>query len=172
MNTIIQLFEESVKKFGSNPYLWEKNSDKYEPLSYQDLHKDVKHLAAGLYALEIDKGDRIGLLSEGRNAWVLSELGILFTGAVNVPLSVKLDAQNELKFRLIHSESRFVIVSKNHLEKIRLIKDQIETLEKVIVIDDDADLIGDEVYLSDIINLGSILADEDQKKLNKIQQEI
>ena len=172
MNTIIQLFEESVKKFGSNPYLWEKNSDKYEPLSYQDLYKDVKHLAAGLYALEIDKGDRIGLLSEGRNAWVLSELGILFTGAVNVPLSVKLDAQNELKFRLIHSESRFVIVSKNHLEKIRLIKDQIETLEKVIVIDDDADLIGDEVYLSDIINLGSILADEDQKKLNKIQQEI
>jgi len=172
MNTIIQLFEESVKKFGSNPYLWEKNSDKYEPLSYQDLHKDVKHLAAGLYALEIDKGDRIGLLSEGRNAWVLSELGILFTGAVNVPLSVKLDAQNELKFRLIHSESRFVIVSKNHLEKIRLIKDQIETLEKVIVIDDDADLIGDEVYLSDIINLGSILADEDQEKLNKIQQEI
>ena len=172
MNTIIQLFEESVKKFGSNPYLWEKNSDKYEPLSYQDLHKDVKHLAAGLYALEIDKGDRIGLLSEGRNAWVLSELGILFTGAVNVPLSVKLDAQNELKFRLIHSESRFVIVSKNHLEKIRLIKDQIETLEKVIVIDDDAELIDDEVYLSDIINLGSILADEDQKKLNKIQQEI
>jgi len=172
MNTIIQLFEESVKKFGSNPYLWEKTTDKYEPLSYQDLYKDVKFLAAGLYALEINKGDRIGLLSEGRNAWVLSELGILFTGAVNVPLSVKLDAQNELKFRLIHSEARFVIVSKNHLEKIRSIKDQIETLEKVIVIDDDAELIGDEVYLSDIINLGSILADEDQKKLNAIQQEI
>ncbi|MDQ2178892.1 long-chain fatty acid--CoA ligase [Marinifilum sp. D714] len=172
MNTIIQLFEESVKKYGSNPYLWEHTGEKYESLSYKELHKQVKLLAYGLYASGIDKGDRIGLLSEGRNAWVLSELGILFAGAVNVPLSVKLDAQNELKFRLIHSEAKYVIVSKNHLEKIRLIKDEIKTLEKIIVIDEDIEVDGIEVFLSDIMSLGEILAEDDKNDLDKIQQEI
>ncbi|WP_321281172.1 AMP-binding protein [Marinifilum fragile] len=172
MNTIIQLFEESVKKYGSNPYLWEHTGKKYESLSYKELHKQVKLLAYGLYASGIDKGDRIGLLSEGRNAWVLSELGILFSGAVNVPLSVKLDAQNELKFRLVHSEAKYVIVSKNHLEKIRLIKDDIKTLKQIIVIDEDVEVDGIEVYLSDIMSLGEMLAEEEKKDLDKIQQEI
>ncbi|MCT4604159.1 MAG: AMP-binding protein, partial [Marinifilum sp.] len=172
MNTIIQLFEESVKKYGSNPYLWEHSGDKYESLSYKDLYEKVKLLAYGLFAYEIDKGDRIALLSEGRNAWVLSELGILFSGAVNVPLSVKLDAQNELKFRLIHSEAKFIIVSKNHLEKIRLIRNEIPTLEKVIVIDDDAELKGDETYLWNIISLGEMLIAEEKKDVDKIQQDI
>lgn len=172
MNTIIQLFEESVRKYGNNPYLWEHNGDQYESLSYAELYKKVKLLAYGLYALEIDKGDRIGLLSEGRNAWVISELGILFAGAVNVPLSVKLDAQNELKFRLIHSEAKMVIVSKNHLEKIRSIKDEIPTLRQIIVIDEDIEVDGIEVFLSDIINLGEMLVDEDKESLDKIQQKI
>ena len=41
-------------------------------------------------SLGINKGDRISLLSEGRNLWVIGELGILYAGAVNVPLSIKL----------------------------------------------------------------------------------
>lgn len=172
MNTIIQLFEESVKKYGSNPYLWEHTGEKYESLSYKELYKQVKFLAYGLYASGIDKGDRIGLLSEGRNAWVLSELGILFAGAVNVPLSVKLDAQNELKFRLIHSEAKYVIVSKNHLEKIRLIKDEIKTLKQIIVIDEDVEVDGIEIFLSDIMSLGEMLVEDEKKDLDKMQQEI
>lgn len=172
MNTIIQLFEESVKKYGANPYLWEHTGEKYESLSYKELHKQVKFLAYGLYASGIDKGDRIGLLSEGRNAWVLSELGILFAGAVNVPLSVKLDAQNELKFRLIHSEAKYVIVSKNHLEKIRLIKDEIKTLQQIIVIDEDVEVDGIEIYLSDIMSLGEMLVENEKKDVDKMQQEI
>ncbi|WP_282125755.1 AMP-dependent synthetase/ligase [Marinifilum flexuosum] len=172
MNTIIQLFEESVKKYGANPYLWEHTGEKYESLSYKELHKQVKFLAYGLYASGIDKGDRIGLLSEGRNAWVLSELGILFAGAVNVPLSVKLDAQNELKFRLIHSEAKYVIVSKNHLGKIRLIKDEIKTLKQIIVIDEDVEVDGIEIYLSDIMSLGEMLVENEKKDVDKMQQEI
>lgn len=172
MNTIVQLFEESVKKYANNPYLWEKTNGKYESLSYQKLYNNVQTLAAGLFSLGIQKGDRIGLLSEGRNAWVLSELGILFSGAVNVPLSVKLDAQNELKFRLNHSESRFVIVSANHLEKIRSIKEEMETIEKVIVIDDHVRLEENEIYLSQILEIGNNLSEDDINDLKQLQAKI
>eukprot|EP01029_Cantina_marsupialis_P000982 TRINITY_DN107_c0_g1_i1.p1 TRINITY_DN107_c0_g1~~TRINITY_DN107_c0_g1_i1.p1 ORF type:complete len:635 (-),score=87.01 TRINITY_DN107_c0_g1_i1:5401-7305(-) len=172
MNTIIQLFEESVKKYANNPYLWEKNNGKYESLSYKNLYEKVQFLANGLFASDIKKGDRIALLSEGRNAWVLSELAILFAGAVNVPLSVKLDAQNELKFRLNHSGARFVIVSGNHLEKIRSIKDQLETIEKVIVIDDGIELEENEIALSELMKSGENLSTEEVQKLKQIQADI
>ena len=168
MKTIIQLFEKSVEQYPSNPFLWEKNEENYASQSYKELQTEVHLLAAGLYAMGIKKGDRIGLLSEGRNAWVLSELGILYTGAVNVPLSIKLDAQNELKFRLQHSESKRVIVSKNHLSKIRKIKNDLKLLEQIIVIDNDIELESKEIYLSSVIELGQNLSEIDKKKLTQL----
>lgn len=172
MKTIIELFKNSVDQFGENPFLWEKTNAKYESISYKDLYEEVQHFAAGLYSLGIKKTDRIGLLSEGRNAWVLSELGILFSGAVNVPLSVKLDAQNELKFRLNHSESRFVIVSKNHLKKIRSIKDQLETVVKFIILDENIELQDKEISLSQLLNFGKEISQADIANLKEIQKNI
>jgi len=168
METIIQLFENSVELYPNNPFLWEKTDGDYTSQSYKELQTEVHLLAAGLYAMGIKKEDRIGLLSEGRNAWVLSELGILYTGAVNVPLSIKLDAQNELKFRLQHSESKLVIVSKNHLSKIREIKDDLDLIEQIIVIDNDVVLESKEIYLSSVIKFGQNLPDTDRKKLIKL----
>jgi len=168
METIIQLFEKSVEQYPNNPFLWEKTEGNYSSQSYKELQTEVHLLAAGLYAMGVKKGDRIGLLSEGRNAWVLAELGVLFAGAVNVPLSVKLDAQNELKFRLQHSESKLLIVSKNHLSKIREIKDDLEVLEQIIVIDEDIELESKEIYLSSVLNFGQNLPADDKIKLETL----
>jgi len=77
----------------------------------------VYQCAAGLLHLGINKGDRLALISEGRNEWVVSELGILFSGAINVPLSVKIDELSDLKFRLAHSGCRAVIVSGTQVQK-------------------------------------------------------
>ncbi|MDM8160196.1 AMP-binding protein [Labilibaculum sp. K2S] len=172
MKTIIQLFENSVNLFGKNPFLWEKTTSEYQSVSYQSLYEEVQLFAAGLFSLGIQKADRIGLLSEGRNAWVLSELGILFAGAVNVPLSVKLDAQNELKFRLNHSEARIVVVSNNHLEKIRSIKDQLENIETIIVLDENIELQEKEISLSQLLKMGEELSENDKSKLKEIQKNI
>lgn len=168
METIIQLFENSVENYPNNPFLWEKTDGNYTSQSYKELQTEVHLLAAGLYAMGIKKEDRIGLLSEGRNAWVLSELGILYTGAINVPLSIKLDAQNELKFRLQHSESKLLIVSKNHLSKIREIKNDLDLIEQIIVIDNDVVLESKEIYLSSVIEFGQNLPDTDKKKVKKL----
>ncbi|MDE5423732.1 AMP-binding protein [Ancylomarina sp. DW003] len=168
METIIELFEKSVEQYPNNPFLWEKSERAYTSQSYKELHTEVQLLAAGLYAMGTKKGDRIGLLSEGRNAWVLSELGILYTGAVNVPLSIKLDAQNELKFRLQHSESKLIIVSKNHLSKIREIKNDLELIEQIIVIDNDVELESKEIYLSSVIEFGQNIPEEDKLQLEKL----
>ncbi len=135
MRTIIELFETSVDRFPNNIYLWEKQNNKYEGTTYQQTRDLVYRFGAGLVALGLQKGDRVGLISEGRNAWIISELGILYAGGINVPLSVKLDSGNELKFRLAHSGSRMVVVSKGQASKVEEIRNELPELEKVIYLD-------------------------------------
>lgn len=134
MKTIIELFETSVQKFAGNIYLWEKRTDKYEGLTYAQTRDRVLKFGAGLMALGFKKGDRAGLVSDGQNAWIISELGMLYAGGINVPLSVKLTAQ-ELQFRLEHSGCTMVVVSKVHAPKIEEIRNQLPELKKIIYID-------------------------------------
>ncbi len=71
MKSIIQFFEESVEKFSNNVYIWEKPNDKYEGTTYGEIKKQVYEFAAGLICLGIKKGDRVSLISEGRNSLVI-----------------------------------------------------------------------------------------------------
>ncbi len=135
MATLIDFFEESVTKFESNIYLWEKKDGRYEGTSYKSVKQDVYRIAAALINAGIEKGDRISLLSEGRNDWIISELAILYAGACCVPLSIRLE-QDELRFRMEHSGSRMIIVSGLHLSKVSAILEGLPSLEKVIVLDE------------------------------------
>ena len=118
MKTVIDLFERSCEKFPDNPYLWEKKNGKFAATSYMEVKREVLNFAGALCQLGMDRGDRIALLSEGCNAWVYSELGMLYAGGVNVPLSIKL-TDNEIVFRVEHSQARFLIVSVNFLNRVR-----------------------------------------------------
>lgn len=134
--------------------MWEKKRDKYEASTYDQIHKLVQKFAAGLIHYGIKHGDRIGLISEGRNYWVISELGILYCGAINVPISTKIEELTDLKFRLAHSGCRMVVVSKVQLEKIRKIKNDLPDLEKIIVLDELDHFEDDEIFVENIIDAG------------------
>lgn len=152
--TIPNMFEESVRKYSSNILMWEKKKEKYEGTTYKDMQKLAHKFAAGLITLGLKKGDRAALISEGRNDWVMSELGILFAGGVNVPISVKLEELSDLKFRLSHSECKFVIISKSQRKKIAQIKNDLPDLEKVILLDSADTMDADEVSAADILKNG------------------
>ncbi|WP_206081867.1 AMP-dependent synthetase/ligase [Maribellus sediminis] len=134
MKTIIELFETAVANYPDNFYLWEKTTDKYEGTTYKETHEKVLDLAAGLIQMGFKKGDRAGLIADGRNDWIISELGMLYAGGTNVPLSIRLQ-DNELAFRLQHSGSKYIFVSKQHAYKVEAIREQLPDLEKVIYLD-------------------------------------
>ena len=140
--TIIEFVEKYVAQFSDSPFLWEKNLDTNEwvPTTYAETLKKAKRIAAGLMALGVQKGEKVSYLSEGRDMWVIGELGVLYAGAVNVPLSIKLEESNDLVFRVKHSDSKYVITSKFQLPKIRKILPECPMVEKVIVFDEIADL--------------------------------
>lgn len=138
MKTIPEFFEENASRYSDNMYLWEKKKNSYEGTSYAALRHLVHEFAAGLNSLGLTKGDRVALLSEGRNDWVISELGILYNAAINVPLSVKLVEKEELMFRLSHAGVRFIIVSASQLQKVRELCKSIPGFEMLILMDGEA----------------------------------
>jgi len=154
MQTLVSLFENKVDEHPENTLLWEKQNGQYVATTYAQTRQNVHQFAAGLMNMGVKKGDRVALLSEGRNDWIISELAILYTGAINVPLSVKLDATTELKFRLSHSGSRIIIVSNNQAWKIDAIKNDLPELEKIIYLDTRDQYGNDEVSKEEIYNLG------------------
>ena len=154
MKTIVELLEKSVQKYGSNTYILEKKTDRYEGLTYKETQEQVYKVAAGLLALGIKKGDRIALLSESRTDWVISELGVMHAGAVSVPLSILFKEGADLKFRLDHSGSRWIIVSGNQLDKINSIKQDLKNLEKVILLDPAESYSQDEIYIRELKEMG------------------
>ncbi len=167
MKTIVELFETSVSKYPDNIYLWEKSNGEFKGTTYKQTREKVIQLAAGLLALGIKKGDRIGLISEGRNQWIISELGILHAGAINVPLSVKLDAKTELKFRLAHSGCRMVIVSKGQAPKIEEIRNELPELEKVLYLDEKEEPGENDLYYCDVIQTGKTFLRENKDVVEK-----
>ena len=163
--TIIDFAEKYVAKFADSPFLWEKNldTDQWESTSYAETLKKAKRIAAGLMALGVQKGEKISYLSEGRDMWVIGELGVLYAGAVNVPLSIKLEESNDLVFRVKHSDSKYVITSKFQLPKIRKILPECPMVEKVILFDQVEDMQENEILIDDVIALGDKFLAENEE---------
>ena len=158
--TIIDFVEKYTREYASHVFLREKPADHWTETTFEQTRLEAYRVAAGLMSLGINKGDRISLLSEGRNLWVIGELGILYAGAVNVPLSIKLEEGSDLVFRIRHSDSRFVMVSDSQLPKIRRIVSELPALEKIIVFDEIEDRRDNEITMSEVLALGDAFLKE------------
>ena len=152
--TIVDLFEASVKRYPNNTFLLEKTKKEFEPTTYAQVKEQVYRLGAGLQALGVKKGDNMALLSEGRNMWIIGELAMFYAGAVNVPLSIKLEERNDLMFRLVHGDVKFIMVSGNQLKKVRSIKAELPEVKHIIVFDPQESYEEGEIALDDVLKMG------------------
>jgi len=147
--TIIEFVERYARQYSGKTFLREKIDGLWTETTYQQTRDEGRILGAGFMSMGLQKGEKVALISEGRNAWIYSELGILYAGGVNVPLSFKLESDHDLEFRINHSDARFIIASESQIEKVRRVRRLCSALEKVIVIDD-IPLEEGEMYLSEV----------------------
>lgn len=162
--TIIDFVEQYTAKYGDETFLREKVDGVWKETSFNTTREEAHILAAGFMSMGLEKGDKVALISEGRNYWIFSELGILYAGAVNVPLSFKLESDTDLTFRINHSDARFVIASQTQIDKIRRVIDRCPKVEKVIVMDP-IELKDGEIYIGDIRAAGKEYLKEHQDLL-------
>ena len=164
--TIIDFVEKYAKKYADKTYLREKVNGVWTETTFKQTRDEGRILAAGFMALGLEKGERVSLLAEARNLWVMTELGILYAGGVNVPLSYKLESDKDLSFRINHSDSVYVAASENEIPKIRRIIKECKQVRKVIVFDD-IPLEKGEMHISELHEMGVKYLKEHGEELEK-----
>ncbi len=133
--TVINILKESVKKYPNYNYLNEKTDKGWTPTSMTQTDQLTDYAATGLMSSGFKPLQNIALLSEGRTFWILAELASLKLRMTVVPLSVKL-LPEELIFRLNHSESTGIFISKHNFHKIAEIYNKLDNnCFKIIYLD-------------------------------------
>ena len=131
------IFQNRVEKWGDKAMCAYKN-DKgvYEDISWKQINEMVFDLAGYLLTKGINIQDKVALFSPNRYEWWVSDLAILSTGAVNVPIYATNSAE-EARYVIDNSDSKICIVgTKSHLKKVLEVKPQLPNLTEIIIFDD------------------------------------
>lgn len=171
MRTLVSLFEETTRKFSDNPYVYQKEDGAFKAYSYSEVNARTHSFGAGLMSLGLEPGDRVSLLAEGRLDWIVSELGVLYNKAINVPLSIKL-SEEEVLFRLNHSESKFVITTSRQVNKVLSVKKSLKTIDKIILLDKPEKDSEDTLFIDDIIKTGEDFLKDKKEQFTERYQSV
>ncbi|MGH9970061.1 MAG: AMP-dependent synthetase/ligase [Pyrinomonadaceae bacterium] len=125
-------------KYGKQDALNHKIDGEWVNISAETFAERVRHVALGLAALGIRRGDRVALLSENRPEWSITDLAILSLGAINVPLYTT-QAVDQVRYILTDSGARALFISNRRLyNHARKGLERLGFLEKLVFFDEDA----------------------------------
>ncbi len=104
-----------------------------QPLKYSELDREVDRAAAGLAALGVKPGDRVGVLVHNVPHFVFAFYGIVRAGAVMVPLNTMFTGE-EIATILADADARAVIAAEPFVHTIDGLRDTLPMLEHVVVV--------------------------------------
>jgi long-chain acyl-CoA synthetase len=113
--TLVEVFERVTLLHSRPDTLNYKQDGRWQPISSAEMLTRIRHIAAGLYAIGVRKGDRVALLSESRYEWTLTDGGCQFAGAVDVPIYPTL-APPQVRYIIEDAGARVLIL--NNAEKL------------------------------------------------------
>lgn len=127
-----------------------KYNGKWESISTKEYIDKANTLSRGLIRLGVKPNDKIAVIStNNRTEWNICDIGILQTGAQNVPIYPTI-SKEDYEYVLNHSEATYCFVSDTTiLEKLNQIKSNTK-LKKVFTFDD----IPEEENWTEVLTLG------------------
>jgi long-chain acyl-CoA synthetase len=129
-----------IPSFQKSDCLMAKKDGAYRPISSLEVASAIESLASALMNAGMQKGDRVGILSENRPEWAYADLAILSGGGISVPIYATLPAK-QIEYIINDSEMEVLFVStRSQLEKILCIREATPRLRKLILFDKVNDL--------------------------------
>lgn len=100
-----------------------KYNGKWTPISTQEYIDKANTISRALLRLGVQKDDKIAVISStNRTEWNIMDIGVLQTGAQNIPIYPTISAE-DYEYVLNHSESIYCFVSDEEvLEKVRKVQ--------------------------------------------------
>lgn len=102
-------------------------------ITFQELDERATAIAGWLQTNGISKSDKVAFMLKNSIAFSEITFGAALSGGVSVPINFRLGA-SEVAYILNNSESKIVFIDEEYSDIFMRIKDQIQALEKIIVV--------------------------------------
>ena len=137
---VVEMFEERVRKSNDITALRYKKGGRWIARSWSDWKTTAEEVAGGLMALGIEPGERVAVLANTRIEWFYSDIGIMMSGAVVIPI-YQSNTPDQCEYIINNSGSRVIIAEDAaQLEKLQAERDKLGDVIKVIYMEADATL--------------------------------
>lgn len=129
-----------LEKFNLSDALNVKKDGKWVATSTQEYIDKANAISRGLLRLGVKPNDKIAIISmTNRTEWNICDIGILQTGAQNVPIYPTI-SEEDYAYVLNHSESKYCFVSCSEVKsKVEAIRDKVPSLLEVYAFDELSD---------------------------------
>ena len=134
MQTIVEMIEESCRRFPGKAALRQKVCDLWQDISYQSLWNASDRIAAGLRKNGFKEGDHAALLAPSSPRWVIAYLGVLKAGGVVIPIDKELKSI-ELRHILTDCDARVLFTDHPHLDTVLEIVGGLPSLSRILTLD-------------------------------------
>lgn len=135
------LYKEAASRFEGLPaFATRESALKWKPVTYREVYEQGLDLATGLIELGVKAGDHVGLISDNRYEWILSDYAVQFCGAADVPRGCDI-SDSEFEYILQHAEVEITFVETEAIQnRLLKIRDRLPLLREIIVMDKKARL--------------------------------
>ncbi len=181
--TVFEMLNKASIKYKNKPYLSQKDDNGWVRTSFSEAKERALQIASAFIELGVVYEDKVAILSEAKNDWIITEFAALYAGGISVPLSIKL-LPEEIFVRINHSDSKLFIISENTLEKvISLWKNYQNKSLQLVILDKPSEKISEIckkynfnekqlIYIDDLYKSGKEILNKNLPKIQKIEKQI
>ncbi len=152
-STLPGIFSNRAQDIGDHALFMTRDGDKWASITYGEAKKQVDALASYLINEGVKPGDRVGIYSNNRPEWGITDLGALSAGAADVTI-YPTNSGPEAAYIVNDSGLKYCFCSgKFQVENLLSQKGEMKSLKKIIVFDD--------IKFSDsmVVSMKSVLAE-------------
>jgi len=163
-----QMLKKTVDtKSDTTAYRWFLNSEgTSESVTWAEFYDQVKQVGKSLMALDVQKGDKVIILSYTCYKWVLTDIATTAAGSVTVGI-YQSNLAEDCKYIINHSDSVIIFAeNQQQLDKINKVKKDIPNIRKVVLFNGptQSDWI---ISYDDFISLGKNITEKDYQQRAK-----
>lgn len=162
--TLAYMMLKNAKIFKDANVLTQKNvNGEWESLTWTEFADEITALAKSLINMGIEAGDMCSVFSKNCSEWAVSDLGILATRAVSVPIYAT-NSEEEAEYIINDAEVKFVFVGdQEQYDKASQIIADNQYLKYIVAMQDNITIQGDKSdYLSKMIEKGRLLSNDNE----------
>ena len=133
--TLPQALRHQAQHAGERVAMRQKRFGIWKPITWTQLHQRAMDVGLGLASLGVARGAHVGVLSENRVEWVLSQYGAGLIGAVTVGV-YPTSPTNEVAYVLGHADAQVVVCEdQEQADKVLDALDQLPALRTLVVME-------------------------------------